>query len=172
MGVEKLLVPAVTATVVVLAGACNSADRPNSVDISALVEAIPAELVPEYPEAVTDVVCPEIVFDGLGPVLCTAFLAGSEIRIKVTRPDVDGQMKVSTAVKIVYASDVAEELGGRLSQDLGDVEEVGCEPGVRVARSGEQFICRVTDRSRRTHRFITTLAGPDGEFRADLVPRG
>tara|TARA_B100001123_G_scaffold393540_1_gene473589 strand:- start:587 stop:1093 length:507 start_codon:yes stop_codon:yes gene_type:complete len=152
--------------------ACGSPERPTSVDVEALEAAIPASLVPEHPEAVTVVVCPEIAVDGLGPVSCTAIVAGVDVLVKVTRPDRLDQMEVSAAVSLVRATDVADEVGGRLAADLGGVDRVTCEPAVRVAVAGQEFACTVVDPKSRAHRFVATLHGPSGSFGLELVPKG
>jgi hypothetical protein len=158
--------------VVVVVVGCGSPDRPAVVDVEALEQAIPAGLVPDHPEVVTVVACPEITLDGLGPVSCTAIISGVDIPVKVTRPDHLDQMRVSTGVSLVRAVDVAVEVGERLVADLGDVGEVTCDPPVRVARAGQQFTCIVIDPSSRAHRFVATLSGIDASFRLELVPKG
>ncbi|MDP6493199.1 MAG: hypothetical protein QF796_06565 [Acidimicrobiales bacterium] len=158
--------------VVVVVVGCGSPDRPAAVDVEALEQAIPAGLVPDHPEVVTVVACPEITLDGLGPVSCTATISGVDIPVKVTRPDHLDQMRVSTGVSLVRAVDVAVEVGERLVADLGDVGEVTCDPPVRVARAGQQFTCIVIDPSSRAHRFVATLSGIDASFRLELVPKG
>ena len=157
--------------VLVIAG-CGSPDRPTTVDVEALERAIPAGLVPDHPEVVTVVSCPEITLDGLGPVSCTAIIAGVDVPVRVTRPDRLDQMEVSSGVFLVRAVDVAAEVEERLVADLGDVDSVSCDPPVRVARSGQQFTCIVIDTSSRAHRFVATLLGTDASFRLELVPRG
>ncbi|MDP7508919.1 MAG: hypothetical protein QF532_10855 [Acidimicrobiales bacterium] len=158
--------------VVVVVVGCGSPDRPAAVDVEALEQAIPAGLVPDHPEVVTVVACPEITLDGLGPVSCTAIISGVDIPVKVTRPDHLDQMRVSTGVSLVRAVDVAVEVGERLVADLGDVGVVTCDPPVRVARAGQQFTCIVIDPSSRAHRFVATLSGIDASFRLELVPKG
>lgn len=158
--------------VVVVVVGCGSPDRPAAVDVEALEQAIPAGLVPDHPEVVTVVACPEITLDGLGPVSCTAIISGVDIPVKVTRPDHLDQMRVSTGVSLVRAVDVAVEVGERLVADLGDVGVVTCDPPVRVARAGQQFTCVVIDPSSRAHRFVATLSGIDASFRLELVPKG
>ena len=100
MGLRFLLAGALLAA----STGCGSPERPTSVDVEALEAAIPASLVPEHPEAVTVVVCPEIAVDGLGPVSCTAIVAGVDVLVKVTRPDRLDQMEVSAAVSLVRAT--------------------------------------------------------------------
>ncbi|MBC8365592.1 MAG: hypothetical protein H8E59_11380 [Actinobacteria bacterium] len=151
---------------------CGSPDRPAAVDVEALEQLIPAGLVPDHPEVVTVVSCPEITLDGLGPVSCTAVISGVDVPVKVTRPDHLDRMRVSTGVSLVRAADVAVEVGERLVADLGDVGEVSCDPPVRVAAAGQQFTCIVIDPSSRAHRFVATLSGTDASFRLELVPKG
>ena len=162
---------AALALAVALVG-CGSPDRPGVVDVEALVRAIPGGLVPDHPESVAVVDCPEITLDGLGPVSCRAIIAGVDVPVKVTRPDRLDRMEVSVGVALVRAVDVAAEVEERLVADLGDVDDVSCNPPVRVARSGQQFTCVVIDPLSRAHRFHATLTGTDAVFRLELVPRG
>lgn len=152
--------------------ACGSVGGPAGIDLTAVEAAVPAGLVPDHPEAVTGVSCPEMPLDGLGPVSCTAEVAGTEFPVKVTRPDRLDQMTVSAGVALVRAVDVADEVAERLAEDLGDVASVTCAPDVHVARSGQVFDCTVVDPASRAHRFRATLEGTDGRFRLDLVPKG
>ena len=168
---ELMLRLAALALAVALVG-CGSPDRPGAVDIEALERAIPAGLVPDHPESVTVVDCPEITLDGLGPVSCTAVIAGVDVPVKVTRPDRLNRMEVSIGVALVRAGDVEVEVEERLVADLGDVVDVSCDPPVRVARSDQQFTCVVIDPLSRAHRFHATLMGTDAAFRLELVPRG
>ena len=162
---------AVLALVLVVSG-CGAPDRPATVDVETLERAIPAGLVPDHPEVVTVVACPEITLDGLGPVSCTAIIAGVDVPVKVTRPDRLDRMVVSAGETLVRSVDVAAEVEERLVTELGDVDEVSCDPPVRVARSGQQFTCIVIDPASRAHRFVATLSGTDAAFRLELVPRG
>ena len=81
-------------------------------------------------------------------------------------------MVVSAGVTLVRSVDVAAEVEERLVTELGDVDEVSCDPPVRVARSGQQFTCVAIDPVSRAHRFVATLSGTDAAFRLELVPRG
>ena len=94
---------AVLALVFVVSG-CGAPDRPGTVDVETLERAIPAGLVPDHPEVVTVVACPEITLDGLGPVSCTAIIAGVDVPVKVTRPDRLDRMVVSVPASSSPAS--------------------------------------------------------------------
>jgi hypothetical protein len=57
--------------VVLLTAACGVTE-PAGIDVEAVEQAIPLALLPDHPDLVTDVACPQLGSDGLGPVSCTA----------------------------------------------------------------------------------------------------
>ncbi|MDG2161342.1 MAG: hypothetical protein P8K65_08130 [Acidimicrobiales bacterium] len=153
--------------VAVLAIGCGGAAAP-TFDLEAIEAEVPTLLVPAYPGAVIDVDCGDPDPDGLGPVACTAILAGAEVRVLVHRPSIDGRIRVESSVELVEAVDVAAAATARLESDLGVVNSLVCSPAVRVAREGQTFACTATDPDGGDHHLVATLLDGDGAFRLDL----
>ncbi|RMH78285.1 MAG: DUF4333 domain-containing protein [Actinomyces sp.] len=156
---------------VVMAAGCASAAP--LVDVDALEEAVPAALVPDDPSAVTGVSCPGGIVAAGDRVRCVATVAGVEVAVTVT---VDGEdpgagVTVSVAERLVDVADTAAAVAERLSEDLGEPQDVECEaPAVRVARAGETISCTVTDPRGGRHPVRVEILDADGTWRLDLFP--
>ena len=155
----------------VLAAGCGGEGVP-AFDLEAIEAEVPTLLVPAHPGAVEDVDCGDPDPDGLGPVACTAILAGVEVRVLVHRPSIDGRIRVESRVDLVEAVDVAKAVAVRLESDIGVVNALACTPAVRVAREGQVFACTATDPAGRDHHLVATLLDRDGSFRLDLDMEG
>ncbi|MBC8194328.1 MAG: hypothetical protein ISR43_05880 [Acidimicrobiia bacterium] len=155
--------------VLMLASACGVSE-PAGIDVEAVERAVPLALLPDHPDLVTGVSCPELGSDGLGPVSCTAAVAGLAIPLIVSRPDAVGRVKVESPVELVMAVEVALLTEERLNNDLGVDNEVACEPAIRVSRAGQRFACTATEPNGRTHALTAVLIDGAGSFR--LEPGG
>ncbi len=128
---------------------------------------MPAALLPDHPELVTDVACSPVGEQGLGPVPCTGSIAGEPVPLIVSRPDPQGRIHVRSPVELVTAAEVAAVAEVRLDRDLGVDNVVECEPAVRVSRAGQEFACTATEPNGRRHSLTATLLDGLGSFRLD-----
>lgn len=154
-----------------MAAAC--ASTAPLVDADALEEALPAALVPDDPSAVTAVSCPGGIVAAGDRVRCVATVAGVEVAVTVT---VTGEeagtgVTVSLAERLVDVADTAAAIAERLSRELGEPQQVDCEPpAVRVARAGETISCTATDPRGGHHPVQIEILDADGTWRLDLFP--
>jgi len=151
---------------VVMVSACGGSEPPE-LDVGTVERAVPLVLLPDNPELVTDVACPLLASPGLGPVPCTASIAGLSVPLIVSRPGADGRVHVESPVELVMADEVASDAEERLDSDLGVDNEVTCEPALRVSRAGQEFACTATEPNGRTHRLVAVLVDAAGSFRLD-----
>ncbi len=143
------------------------ASEPAGIDVEAVEQAVPLALLPGHPELVADVACPLLASEGLGPVPCTATIAGLSVPLIVSRPSADGRVYAETPVELVMADEVASDAEERLDSDLGVDNAVTCEPVLRVSRAGQEFACTATEPNGRTHRLVAVLVDGVGSFRLD-----
>ena len=152
--------------VVLLTAACGVTE-PAGIDVEAVEQAIPLALLPDHPDLVTDVACPQLGSDGLGPVSCTAAVAVLAVPLIVSRPDVDGRVRVESPVELVLAVEVESLTEERLDSDLGVDNAVICKPALRVSRVGQKFACTATEPNGRIHSLMAVLVDGAGSFRLD-----
>ncbi len=151
---------------VVVAAACTD-DGPTALDVEAVERQVPGVLLGGHPELVTDVDCGDPGPGGLGPLSCTAVVAGTPVPVIVHRPASDGRVRVESPAAMVVAVDLAGQVGDRLVTDTGVVTRVSCTPAVRVAFAGQSFDCVATDPDGREIALVATLVDADGGFRLD-----
>ena len=154
---------------VVVASACG-ADGPTPLDLEAVERQVSGVLLPAHPDLVADVDCGEPASTGLGPMSCTAVVAGVEIPVIVHRPAVDGRIRVESPADLVAAVDLAGLAAERLTTDTGVTARVSCAPAVRVAFAGQTFDCVATDPDGRALDLVATLVDAAGGFRLDAAP--
>ena len=158
-----------TALVAAAAVACGS-DGSASLDVGAVEREVPGVLLPGHPGLVVDVDCGTPDPAGLGPLPCTAVVAGVEIPVIVHRPAVDGRVRVESPADLVAAVDLAGRAAERLSAEIGVDARVSCTPAARVAFAGEAFACTATDPDGREIALVATLVDDVGGFRLDADP--
>mgnify|MGYP006083585883 CR=1 FL=1 len=159
-----------TTLTVALIGAACAGDGSTTMDIGDVEQQLPSILLPGYPTLVTEVNCENLDPGRLGPVRCTASIAGAEVPVIVHRPARDGQIRVKTPADVVAGVDLAGRAAERLMTDTGVEASVICRPAVRVAYAGERFSCVANDSVGREIRLIATLLDSDGGFRLDAAP--
>ena len=156
--------PALLATVLV-GTACGGGEA--TLDIGAVERRISSVLLPGHPGLVTEVDCGSPDPQDLGPLSCTALVAGTPVPVHVNRPGLDGRVRVRSPVEVVAAVDLAARVVERLRGDTGVDARVACSPSVRVAFPGEAFACVATDPDGREIALVATLIDAAGGFRLD-----
>ena len=150
--------------IVTLALLSNCASSSNSLEFEIVEQAIPEVLLPSYPYLVTDVSCPEYVNKELGIVFCTLQVAGKEISVSVTGPDVTNSFIVNPRLKIVESTQLAQKIKERLDYDLGVENRIECSPEVRVSYPGEIFDCQIIDENGSVHHLQAKIIDSRGSF--------
>jgi hypothetical protein len=156
--------------VAALLGAGCGSDAPHPFDPATLEGAIAVSLLPDHPEMIDGVTCPEIGESRI--TRCAVVIAGAEVQVVVDGPSDDRHVSVVTGIDLVWADDVAAVAAERLDADLGVVNDVVCGPVLRVAAAGQRFDCVATDPDGGDHRFVAEVLDRHGAFRLDLVPGG
>jgi hypothetical protein len=153
----------ITAALAVVVTGCGEADE---VDAGSIEDAIPAALIPEHPELVTEVSCPGPVDRGIGTVTaCTARIGGTAVEVTATQVDDDGALRVEMARTLLDVDDLAADLSRRLTADVGDPTSVICDgPVVRVLAVGDELRCVATDTEDRDHTFVVTILDEDANY--------
>jgi hypothetical protein len=136
------------------------------VDAGSVEDAVPAALLADHPELVTEVSCPGTIERGEGVVTaCTARIAGTAVEFSVTQLDDDGQVQVSLDRALLDVEDLAARIGERLTADVGVPTSVVCEgPAVRVLTVDDEIRCDATDPEDRTHTFLATIVDADANY--------
>ncbi len=150
------------------------------VDVDALERELPAALVPDDPGAVSDVRCPSGLVAGGDEVRCVVEIAGVEVAVGVgvePAPDGGGRsgdpvpLRVEPRARLVDVTATAAALAERLGSELGEPQEVVCDPPtVRVAGPGIGFDCVVTDPRGVAHPVRVEILDTAGTWRVDLFP--
>lgn len=151
----------ILATLILLSSCASSS---NNMEFKIIEEAIPEVLLPDYPHLVTEVSCPKYVNKDLDTVFCTLQVAGKEISVSVTGPDVTNSFNVNPRIKIIKADQLAQEVKKRLDDDLGVVNKIECTPEIRVAQPGELFECEIIDENGGVHHLQTKIIDFYGSF--------
>ena len=152
----------VVSALVLAAGAC--AGDP-SLDHDSLLVGLPAAVIPDAPEVVVDVSCPEPADPIVArSVVCTASVHGEPITVDV---DIDEEGVVAATVRESFLdlATVESALVERLEVDLA----VGGEPDVRVScpgtvvvdRLGVQFDC-TGESGGAVRALLVTIVDDDG----------
>ena len=142
----------------------NCASSSNNLEFKIIEEAIPEVLLPEYPHLVTDVSCPEYVNKDLDTVFCTLQVAGKEISVSVTGPDVTNSFIINPRIKIIKATQLGQKVKKRLDDDLGVENKIECTPEIRVAQPGELFECEIIDQNGGVHHLQIKIIDFHGSF--------
>ncbi len=165
-GLWSVEIRSLAVSLLLLATAC-TAIEPAGIDVEAVERAVPLALLPDHPDLVSEVACPLLGSEGLGPVPCTAVIAGLSVPLVISRPDTDGRVHIKSPVEVVRAVEVASEAKVRLDSDLGVDNAATCEPALRVSRAGQAFACTVTEQNGRIHHLTAVLVDGAGSFRLD-----
>ena len=87
-------------------------------DTASLESGLPAAILPEQPDAITEVVCPEPELDGVArSITCAAILDGDPITI-VVEVDDDGLVDATVSEPLLDLTAVEMELAVRIETDL------------------------------------------------------
>ena len=111
----------------------NCTSSSNNLEFKIVEQAIPEVLLPAYPHLVTEVSCPEYVNKDLNTIFCTLQVAGKEISVSVTGPDVTNSFNINPRIKIIESIQLAQKVKKRLDDDLGIENKIECTPEIRVA---------------------------------------
>ena len=142
----------------------NCGSSSNNLQFKIVEQAIPEVLLPAYPHLVTEVSCPEYVNKDLGTVSCTLQVAGKEISVSATGPDVTNSFNINPRIKIIEGIQLAQKVKKRLDDDLGIENEIKCTPEIRVAHPGELFDCEIIDPNGRAHHLQAKIIDLHGSF--------
>ncbi len=150
--------------IVTLALLSNCSSSSNDLQFKIVEQAIPEVLLPAYPHLVTEVSCPEYVNKDLSTVFCTLKVAGKEISVSATGPDVANSFNINPRIKIIEGTQLAQKVKKRLDDDLGIENEIKCTPEIRVAHPGELFDCEIIDPNGRAHHLQAKIIDLYGSF--------
>ena len=144
---------------------CSDAESVRYYDSDGLEAVIPGELVPDRPDLVTGVACPEMVAQRSVSVSCTAEIGGVAVDVDVA---VDGRGRADLSIDDVFLVDVAE-LVARGERKLADDDfgpvALECDgPPVLVAVAGRRLECDAVDRSGDRHPLVVTITSEDGAW--------
>jgi hypothetical protein len=137
------------------------------VDAALLEAAVPRALLPEVPEAVTEVTCPEPIVRGEGIETGCAVSIGDEmITVTVVQADTTGTVELSAVPALLDTEDVAATIAERFTIDLQLETRVSCDPPrIRVLNGAdpETLRCVATD-PQGVDRAVEVLASADGDL--------
>ena len=142
----------------------NRTSSSNNLEFKIVEQAIPEVLLPAYPHLVTEVSCPEYVNKDLNTIFCTLQVAGKEISVSVTGPDVTNSFSVNPRIKIIESIQLAQKVKKRLDDDLGIENKIECTPEIRVAHPGELFDCEIIDSNGMVHHLQVKIIDLHGSF--------
>lgn len=149
--------------VAVTAGGCS--DDPE-LDVAKLEAAVPAAVLEDHPELVTEVVCPDSVVAGQGvATLCFADIAGRPVELSVTQVDDDGTLRIQVDRTLLDVEDLATQIAHRLTTDVGVATSVVCDgPQVRVLEIGDELRCDAVDPDDRSRTFVATILDDEANY--------
>ncbi len=151
----------VTATVVVVVlAAVACADDP-PLDHQSLIEGLPAAVLPEAPDLVTDVVCPTPADATIAQTMtCTAAIHGEAITIDL---DIDAEGGVAATLRdeLLDLTEVEAAAEGRLDDDLATLVDIRCPGTVVVVRPGTRVDCTGTSGGRQRE-MVVEIVDADG----------
>jgi Domain of unknown function (DUF4333) len=161
------IVIAVVATVLVTT-ACR---EPTKLDARRLERELPAAVLSDHPELVTDVSCPRPIERAAGTIVeCDASISGTAVVLTVTQTDDKGAVGVALDRTLLDVDKLAAQIAARLTQDVGVATTVVCAgPVVRVLTVGDAISCTATDPSNRSRTFVATITDQTGAFDVKLV---
>jgi hypothetical protein len=137
---------------------------PSKLDGDRLARDLPAAVVADHPELVTDVVCPPSIERTIGASFtCTALIAGEPVALDVVQVDDRGGVRVDVDRTLLDVGEVAADLAARLTRDVGVPTAVVCAgPPVRVLVVGDTLRCTATDPDGRERVFALTVEDDAG----------
>ena len=151
---------------------CVQAEPRFEYDSDGLEALIFSELVPDRPEMVTEVDCPEHIGQNSTVVLCPALVGGMAVEV---RAEIDDRDRVELSADDFFLVDVdeLEEHGGqRLADDLGGPVEVLCDaPSLLLAVAGKQLACEAVDPSGERYPLEVAIVSPDGDWQMQMRSR-
>jgi hypothetical protein len=147
--------------------ACGDPDR---LDPRALARVLPAQVVPDHPDLLTDLTCPERIDERAGSTaVCTASLAGSPVEVRVVQLDDRGAVRAELDRPVLDVARSARFLADRFSKDLGVATTIECDgPAVRVLVVGEKLRCTARDPSLRSRVLSVTVLDEAATLDAQL----
>ena len=147
----------------VLAGLFAGCASSLAYDSDGLERQIPALLVPDDPEVVTDVQCPDVLPLTTISTRCLAVIGGSQVGVDVMLTE-DGDAEISSDAYLVETASIAAAARARLGEDL-DVVTVTC-PGSAVVVSvpDSQIACDAIDSDGNSHSMTVTIISATGDF--------
>lgn len=160
-----LICAATAAISVALVGACG---RSPVLDSERLETAVAESLVPEAPETVTGVNCPDLIVEGPIEVGCTALIGDVPVDVAVSISAEDTAV-ISTEATVVAVADMEAEAAERLSRDLGVETSVSCpDPRVIVSLPGTTLECDAIDPSGTVYDVTFTIRSERGDWELTL----
>lgn len=147
--------------------ACAEADE---IDAPGLARDLPAAVLPEHPELVTDVVCPQPIEREAGVrTACFASIAGTAVELSVVQLDDDGSVRVEVDRPLLDVEQLAARIAERLTNDVGVPTSVVCEgPAIRVLAVDDEIRCDATDPDGRTRTFVATILDESAAYELRL----
>jgi hypothetical protein len=137
-------------------------------DSEKLEAAVAESLVPEAPETVTGVDCPDLILEGPIDVGCTALIGDVPIEVAVAI-SADDTAAISTEATIVAVAEMEADAAERLSRDLGSETSVSCPaPRVIVSLPGTILECDAIDPSGGAHEVTLTIRSEQGDWELTL----
>jgi hypothetical protein len=158
----------VVALVLASTAACGS---PDEIDASGLERKIPAAVLSEHPELVTDVTCPRPIDRKVGEITaCDGAIGGSEVQFAVTQLDDNGQVRVEVDRTLLDVDQLAARIAERLTADIAVPTSVLCDgPAVRVLSVGDEIQCEANDPQNRTNTFVATILDESANYELHIA---
>jgi hypothetical protein len=138
--------------------------EPATLDAGRLERDLPAAVVADHPELVTDVACPPSPDRAAGATFtCTAMIGDEPVRLDVVQLDDRGRVRVEVDRTLLDVEGAAADLAARLTDDVGVPTAVVCDgPPVRVLVIGERLSCTATDPEGRERVFSLEIEDESG----------
>ena len=151
----------ILAMAIVIVGGCG---RSPVLDSEGLEAAVAENLVPEAPEVVTGIDCPDLIVEGPTELGCVALIGGVPVDVTVVI-SADDTAAISTESRVVDVTEMEEAAGARLSRDLGVETRVSCPgPAVIVSVPDSTLDCEAVDPSGGVHPVIVTIRSEQGAW--------
>lgn len=137
-------------------------------DSTELEAAIPPALVPDAPDSVSDVDCPEVLVAGPGTTMCFATIAGISIDVSVAI-SADNRAIISTDAVVIEVAEMEATAAARLTADLGVATTLTCPgPPVIVSAPGVTLACDAIDPSGAAHQVVFTVRSETGNWELSI----
>ncbi len=139
------------------------------IDDVLLLEAIEAEVLPEYPGLLEDLSCPTPIEVGVGiGATCTAAIDGEAVEIEVMQTNDEGAVTADLQETLFDVVAAADKLAERFEFELGVATAVDCgEPPLRVVKVGMTLRC-VADDGDRNRQVELTIVNESGAYELSL----